>query len=100
MSAAVKLIVTMTTEELSDLMQQSAKLAVAELVSAQQDEVLDLEGCAKLLKRSEDVVMRVLVKSKGLPVHYISDREPRFVRREVMSWLSTLPTQLRRAERK
>ncbi len=99
MSAAPQLIVTLTTDQLSQLVETSAARAVEKLVANQQNEVLDLEGCAALLKRSEDVVMRVLVKHKGLPVHYISDREPRFVRQEVMAWLGTLPTALKRGSK-
>ena len=100
MSAAQQLIVTLTTEQLSQLVEASAAKAIEKLVANQQDEVLDLEGCASLLKRSEDVVMRVLVKQKALPVHYISSREPRFVRREVLEWLSTLPTEIEKGIRK
>ena len=46
-----------------------------------------------MLKRNEKIVMGVLVKKRGLPVHYISEREPRFKRSEVLTWLDSLPTQ-------
>jgi hypothetical protein len=35
----------------------------------------------------------VLVKKRNLPVHFISEREPRFKRAEVMAWLDTLPSE-------
>lgn len=98
--SAAPLVVTLNTEQLAQLVEASAARAIERLVANQQEEVLDLDGCALLLKRTPDVVMRVLVKRKGLPVHYISDREPRFKRVEVMAWLDTLPTQMRKAEQK
>ena len=92
MSAAPQLIVTLTTDQLAELVEASAARAVAKLVANQQQEVMSLSACAALLDRNEEVVMRVLVKKKGLPVHYISDREPRFKRSEVLAWLDTLPS--------
>jgi hypothetical protein len=90
-SAAAQLIVTLTTDQLAELVETSAARAVEKLVANQQAEVLDLEECAALLKRNEKIVMGVLVKKRGLPVHYISEREPRFKRSEVLNWLDTLP---------
>jgi hypothetical protein len=92
LSAAPQLIVTLTTDQLADLVEASAARAVEKLVANQQQEVLGLTACATLLGRNEEVVMRVLVKKKGLPVHYISDREPRFKRSEILAWLDTLPS--------
>lgn len=92
-AAATQLVVTLTTEQLSELVETSAARAVEKLVANQQQEVMNLTQCAKLLGRNEEVVIRVLVKKKGLPVHYISDREPRFKRSEVLAWLDTLPSQ-------
>ncbi len=87
------LLVTLTTDQLSALIESSTSRAIEKLVAAQLPEVLDLEQCAALLKRNEKVVMGVLVKKRNLPVHFISDREPRFKRPEVMAWLDTLPTE-------
>jgi hypothetical protein len=33
-----------------------------------------------------------LVHAKHLPAHYISEREPRFKRAELLGWLDTLPS--------
>ncbi len=98
MSAAEKLVVTLTTGELSELLEQSASRAVARMVAEQQKEVLDLTECAALLKRTEYTVMNVLVKKRGLPVHFISEREPRFKRSQVMAWIDTLPREPAKAK--
>jgi hypothetical protein len=93
MSAAPQLIVTLTTDQLAELVETSAARAVERLVANQQAEVMDLEECAAMLKRNEKIVMGVLVKKRGLPVHFISEREPRFKRSEVLTWLDSLPSQ-------
>jgi hypothetical protein len=87
------LLVTLTTSQLAELVEASTSRAIEKLVAAQNHEVLDLEECAALLKRNEKVVMGVLVKKRKLPVHFISGREPRFKRTEIMAWLDTLPTE-------
>lgn len=95
MSAAPQLpqlIVTLTTDQLSDLVEVAAARAVEKLAANQQQEVLDLEQCAALLKRHPKVVM-MLIKKKRLPCHFISKRDPRFKRTEVLAWLDTLPSQ-------
>ena len=92
-AAAPQLIVTLTTDQLADLIEVSAARAVEKLVANQQHEILDLEECAAMLKRHPKVVMATLVKKKGLPCHFISERDPRFKRAEVMAWLDTLPSQ-------
>lgn len=91
MSAAPKLVVQLTADELAVLMEQSAERAVAKAV-ANQREILDLEECAALIKYHPRIVMNTLVKKRGLPVHFISDREPRFRRSEILTWLNGLPT--------
>lgn len=85
------LVISLTTQQLSDLVTQSVAGAVAKLVAEQQKEVLNLDECAALLQRTTHTVMKVLVKTKGLPVHFISEREPRFKRSQVIAWLDTLP---------
>lgn len=91
MSAAPQLIVTLTTDQLAQLVEDSASRAVEKLVANQQREVLDLEECAALVKRHPKIVMTVLVKKKGLPAHFIDPRTPRFKRAEVLAWLDSLP---------
>jgi hypothetical protein len=98
LSAAPQLIVTLTTDQLAELVETSAARAVAKLVASQQQEVMSLSVCAALLDRNEEIVMRVLVKKKGLPVHYISDREPRFKRSEILAWLDALPSKAPQGE--
>lgn len=92
MSAAQQMIVTLTAAQLAEIVEQSAARALEKLVANQQSEVMELDECAKLLRRTPDTVMAVLVKKKGLPCHFISDREPRFKRSEVLAWLDTLPS--------
>lgn len=92
MSAAENLVVTLTSEQMSELVAKSVEGVVERIVASQQKEVMTLAECAAFLGRNEEVVVRVLVKKKGLPVHYISEREPRFRRAEVLDWLATLPS--------
>ncbi len=98
MSAAPQLIVTLTTEQLGELVEASAARAVAKLVANQQSEVLDLDECAALVKRHPKIVIQVLVKKKGLPAHFIDSRTPRFKRTEVLAWLDSLPAKPGRSE--
>lgn len=93
MSAAPQLVVALTTEELEALLEGCTARAVEKVVASQLPEVLDLEDCAKLLKRHPKTVMSTLVKKKGLPCHFISPQDPRFKRTEVLAWLDTLPSQ-------
>lgn len=86
------LAVTLTTTELEELVAKSVTGIVNKLLEERQSEVMNLEECAAFLQRHKKVVMSVLVKEKGLPVHYISERDPRFKRTEVLNWLSTLPS--------
>lgn len=91
MTAAPKMIVTLTTDELSSLIERAAERAVAKAVENQK-EILDLDECAALIKYHPRIVMNTIVKKRGLPVHFVSDREPRFRRSEVLKWLDALPS--------
>lgn len=92
MSAAPQLLVTLTTDDLAKLLEQCTARALEKIMASQQQEVIDLAECSALLKRTPQTVMDVLVKRKALPCHFISAREPRFKRSEVLAWLDTLPT--------
>lgn len=86
------LAVTLTVEELGELVrgQLRAELERVKLGSAK--EVLTLIEAAEFLDRHPKKVME-LVRAKRLPAHYISEREPRFKRTELLGWLDTLPGQ-------
>ena len=88
------LAVTLTVEELGALVRDSVKAELSKLSAAAPHEVLTLTQVAELLHRSEKTVMESLVEERHLPVHYISEREPRFRRSEVLVWLSQQPTRL------
>ncbi|MGC4088432.1 MAG: helix-turn-helix domain-containing protein [Polyangiaceae bacterium] len=53
-------------------------------------EVFTLTQAADFLQRHPKIVMQ-LVREAKLPVHFISSREPRFKRSELLAWLGTLP---------
>jgi hypothetical protein len=89
------LVIGLTTQQLSELVTKSVAGVVEKLVADQQKEVLNLDECAALLQRTPYTVMQVLVKTKGLPFHMISEREPRFKRSQVLAWLDTLPGEVR-----
>ena len=84
------LAVSLTVEQLETLVRRATKAAVEAVGAAPPREVLTLAECAELLQRHPRVVMQ-LVREAGLPAHFISVREPRFKRIEVLNWLDTLP---------
>lgn len=80
-----ELAVTLTVDQLRALIRE----AVAESSAPPSREVLTLAECAELLHRHPKVVMQC-VRERGLPAHFISEREPRFIRCEVLEWLRDL----------
>lgn len=84
---APTLVVTLTTDQLAELLEQANARALAKLAAEQQAEVLDLRECASLLKCTTKTVTS-RVRERGLPCHYISPSDPRFRRSEVLAWLS------------
>jgi adenylate kinase len=86
-----ELAVTLTVDQLRDLMRSAAREAVAQVQFNPAREVMTLAQCAEFLDRHPKVITQ-LVREKGLPAHFISEREPRFKRSEVLTWLDTLPT--------
>lgn len=91
-----ELAVTLTVQQLRELIRSECELAVAKASAGPPSEVMTLEQCAEFLHRHPKVVMK-LTKESNLPVHFISDREPRFRRSEVLEWLTTLPKEARKA---
>jgi len=87
-----RLAVTLTVDELADLVRTQVRFELAQGAIESAREVLMLKEVAELLGRHPKVVMAQLVAKKGLPVHFISEREPRFKRAEVLAWLDTLPS--------
>lgn len=84
------LAVTLTVGQLRQLVQDAVGAALAQLPAAGACEVLNLADVCELLGRSDRSIKRLI--EQGLPVRYISPREPRFRRSEVLAWLNTLPT--------
>jgi excisionase family DNA binding protein len=80
----------MTRSELETVVLRAVELGVAKAVASADAEVMTLKEVAAYLKRHPKVVMK-LVRSDGLPAHFISDREPRFRRTEVLAWVSARP---------
>lgn len=84
-------LVVLEASELERLLETTVMRSIARLTPAEPKEVLTLEEAARFLGRSaKSVTMMVL--ERGLPAHYISEREPRFKRSELLAWLATLPT--------
>jgi predicted DNA-binding transcriptional regulator AlpA len=82
-----QMLVSLTTDQLAELLEQASARALAAVVSKQQAEVLDLRDCAALLKCTTKTVAKY-VQTRALPCHYISSTEPRFRRSEVLAWLT------------
>jgi hypothetical protein len=86
-------LVVIETAELARLVRESVREEVAVLAKgATVPEIMDLNEAAKFVRRSRQVLM-LLVKQGSVPAHFISDREPRFKRVELLAWLDTLPSQ-------
>lgn len=85
--AAQNFVVSLTTEQLGEILEQASARALAKVISQQHAEVLDIGECAALLKCTRKTVSKY-VATRGLPCHYISPQDPRFRRSEVLTWLS------------
>jgi excisionase family DNA binding protein len=84
-------LVVIESAELEKLVESAVVKAVSKIHPVEPKEVLTLDQAAVFLERHPKVVMR-LVKEAKLPVHYISGREPRFRRAELLAWVDALPT--------
>ena len=85
------LAVTLTIEQLSELVREQLRAELERVKLSGIKEVLTLSEAAEFLDRHPKKVME-LVRAKHLPAHYISEREPRFKRTELLGWLDTLPS--------
>lgn len=90
-----ELAVTLTVEQLRELVRAECERAAANASVKPPSEVMTLEQCAELLHRHPKIVMK-MTRESGLPVHFISDREPRFRRSEVLEWLNSRPTEAKK----
>jgi phage terminase Nu1 subunit (DNA packaging protein) len=82
--------VTLTVEQLAELVRQQVAAELAKLPTTGVKEVLTLAEVCELLDRSDRAVKQLV--EQGMPVNYISAREPRFLRSKVLAWIETLPT--------
>ena len=86
------LAVTLTVEQLKEIVQTAVRTEVAKAVVKAPPDVLNLGQAAEFLDRHPHMVMRY-VRAKRLVAHFISPREPRFYRRDLLAFLDALPTQ-------
>jgi hypothetical protein len=84
------LLVTLTVDELRELVREQTRAELGRLATTSAREVLTLKELEEFLDRSERSIKKLI--EQGLPAYYISDREPRFIRSKVLAWLETLPT--------
>ena len=90
-------VIVATPEQLSDLVSSAVRKAIAELPASGTKEVLTLEEAAEFLGRHPKVLSK-MVQRDNLPAHYISEREPRFLRSELIKWLTERDSQPRQLE--
>lgn len=83
-------LVVLEASELERLLESTVTKAIARLAPSEPKEVLTLEEAARFIGRSPKSMTSIILE-RGLPAHYISDREPRFKRAELLAWLDTLP---------
>jgi hypothetical protein len=84
------LAVTLTVEQLGELVASRVRAELDRTPLVQPAEVMTLDEAAAFLKRHPKVVTK-LTREASLPVHYISAREPRFRRSELLAWIDALP---------
>lgn len=84
------LVVTLTTDQLEELLNRAVTRATADLLV--QKEIMNTKEVAEFIGRSTRTIP-ALIEDDGLPVHYITPREPRFWRSEVLKWLLDLPSE-------
>lgn len=89
--------VTLSVDQLRELVQAAVRAEIATLNATPPKEVLDMQGVCELLDRNRHTIAK-LVANEGLPAHAISDREPRFMRSEVLEWLRNRPAPLAKPE--
>jgi hypothetical protein len=87
------LAVTLTVDQLRELVRAEVRSELAKLPMSGAKEVLELNEVAELLGRHPRTIKQ-LIDERGLPVRYISAREPRFLRSKVLTWLESLPAKL------
>lgn len=83
-------VVVMSAERVRALIDEAVTKANARSAPAVVKEVLSLTEAAEFLGRHPRQVTR-LVREEGLPAHYISEREPRFKRTELLAWIDSRP---------
>ena len=81
------LAVSLTVEQLGDLVSSRVREELAKTIFSEVPEVMTLEACAKFMDLSTKTVAR-LEREEGLPSHYLSPSDRRFRRSEVLAWLS------------
>jgi hypothetical protein len=86
-AAPVPQVVVMTREEL----EATLTVLVSKLASTAEREVLTVEQAAEVLDVCTKHLMQKLVPERDCPVHYMSPKEPRFRRSEILEWLSKQP---------
>jgi hypothetical protein len=84
-------IVVLTPEQLEEVVDRVFVKRIGQMPQGGAKEVFTLQEAADFLGRHPKVVTR-MVREEGLPAHYISEREPRFMRAELIAWLGTRPT--------
>lgn len=87
-----ELAVTLTVEQLAELVKKSVREELAKSAPGVAKEVLTLQEAAEFLGRHPRKISE-LIEQEGLPAHYISEREPRFKRVELLEWLGKRPNQ-------
>jgi excisionase family DNA binding protein len=92
-----ELAVTLTVEQLGELVSKCVRSELAKCAPGAAKEVLTLQEAAEFLARHPRKISE-LVDREGLPAHYISEREPRFKRTELLAWLDSRPTAPKRSE--
>jgi predicted DNA-binding transcriptional regulator AlpA len=81
-----------TPDQISEQLREAVRTEFAAVVGTGAKEVLNISGVGELLDRSRPTVMKLTERERDpLPCHHISEREPRFIRSEVLAWLARQP---------
>lgn len=89
---ASRMLVTLTTDELTELIRETVRSELERIQAQPPRQVLNLSQAAELLDRHPHMVMRY-VRAGLLTAHFISPREPRFYMRDLFAFIDSMPTQ-------
>lgn len=83
-------LAVLSEEQIQQIIAKTVAATVEKLPLVEPRQVFNLDQAAEFLDRHPQVVMK-FVREKRLVAHFISRREPRFYRKDLLAFLDSLP---------